>query len=112
MQWHKADPTSRRIYVTDTETDQIVGGTQRNVFDKDPYVEPSPPMAASWIEEGHLYIFYFEFSTLRIRNDTAFRIIADSVLNNFLAGRPHRMNRPHMRKSTLTEMFILSLFGY
>ena len=53
MQWHKADPTSHWIYVTDTETGQIIGGTQWNIFEKNPYAVPNPPMAAYWIQEGN-----------------------------------------------------------
>ena len=52
MQWHRSDPTSHWIYVTDTENGQIVGGTQWNIFEKNPYAEPKPPMAAYWIQEG------------------------------------------------------------
>ena len=52
MQWYKADSTSHWIYVTDTETGQIIGGTQWNIFEKNPYVETKPPMAAYWIQEG------------------------------------------------------------
>lgn len=53
MQWHKADPTSHWIYVTDTETGQVIGGAQWNIFEKNPYLESKPPMAAYWIQEGN-----------------------------------------------------------
>lgn len=53
MQWHKADPTSHWIYVTDTETGQVIGGSQWNIFEKNPYLETNPPMAAYWIQEGN-----------------------------------------------------------
>ena len=55
-QWHRADPTSHWIYVKDTETDEIVGGTQWNVFETNPFAEPKPPMAAYWIEEGSPFV--------------------------------------------------------
>ena len=54
MQWHNTDLTSHWIYVTDTETGQIIGATQWNVFKENPYLEPKPPMAAYWIEEGDI----------------------------------------------------------
>lgn len=50
--WHKSDPSSHWIYVTDTETGQVIGGTQWNVYETNPYAEPHPPMTAYWIEEG------------------------------------------------------------
>ena len=51
-QWHNADPTSHWIYVTDTETGQVIGGTQWNIYEKNPYEKPGPVMQAYWIEEG------------------------------------------------------------
>lgn len=48
-QWHKADPSSHWIYVTDTESGQVIGGTQWNIFEENPYLEAKPPMAAYWI---------------------------------------------------------------
>ena len=50
-QWHNSDPTSHWIYVEETETGQIIGATQWNVFEKTPYAELKPPMAAYWIVE-------------------------------------------------------------
>ena len=54
MQWHKADPTSHWIYVTDTETGQIIGGTEWNILEKDPYDEAKSPMVAYWIQDGSI----------------------------------------------------------
>jgi hypothetical protein len=51
-QWHNSDPTSHWIYVEETETGQIIGATQWNIYEKNPYAEAKPPMAAYWIEEG------------------------------------------------------------
>lgn len=52
MKWHKADPTSHWIYMTDTETGQIIGGPQWSRFEKSPYTESNPTMVAYWIQEG------------------------------------------------------------
>ena len=54
MQWHNADPTSHWIYVKDTVTDQIIGGTQWNIYETNPYAESRPPMSAYWIQEGNM----------------------------------------------------------
>ena len=48
----------------------------------------------------------FALNQAAAQKGTAFRSIADSVLNYFIAGRPHRMNRPHMRGSTPTDRFL------
>ena len=52
IQWHNADPTSHWIYVEDTEQNQIIAATQWNIIEENPHVEPKPPPAAYWIEEG------------------------------------------------------------
>ena len=54
MQWHEADPSSHWIYVTDTESGQVIGGTQWNIFEQNPYLEARAPMAAYWIQEGNI----------------------------------------------------------
>ncbi|MCJ1374398.1 hypothetical protein MMC20_005630 [Loxospora ochrophaea] len=77
--WHNSDPTSHWLYVTDTKTGEVIGGTQWNIYKENPFASAPPSLRAYWIEEG-----------------TELRAIADQLLSNFLAGRPHRMNRPHL----------------
>jgi len=78
-QWHKGDPTSHWLYVTDKKTGKVLGGTQWNIYEKNPFEKPGPKFAAYWIKEG-----------------TEFRKIADRAFEKFLAPRPTRMNRPHL----------------
>ena len=83
---HNADPTSHWIYVTDTTTGQVVGGTQWNIYESNPYTKPLPPFLATWWEEG-----------------TVMRKFSDTLLKRFMSGRPKRMNRPHLRETLPRE---------
>lgn len=107
MQWHKADPTS---HWTGTETGQMIAGAQWNIFEENPYLEIKPPMAAYWIQEGNAENSVSLLRAIRCyeitQEGTELRSIADSILNNFLAGRPHRMNRAHMRESSLVVLYV------
>ena len=51
-QWNKADPASHWIYVTDTSTGEIMGGTQWSIYEKNPFDHPQPPVVATWLQEG------------------------------------------------------------
>ncbi|KAL9625351.1 MAG: hypothetical protein Q9160_000414 [Pyrenula sp. 1 TL-2023] len=54
-EWRKLDPNVRWIYVTDTETDEVVGATQWNIYESNPFETDPPPLKAYWNEEGALY---------------------------------------------------------
>ena len=51
-QWREADPSVHWIYVTDTSTGEVVGATQWNIYEENPYATLPPPTTAYWIEEG------------------------------------------------------------
>ena len=96
IQWHKADPTSHWIYVTDTETGQIIGGTQWNIFEKNPYAVPNPPMAAYWIREGSIvntFSFTLRILALRIAQRLGIQIYCGLSVEQFL-GRSSTQNEP------------------
>ena len=57
-QWHNSDPTSRWIYVKDTESGEIIVGAQWNIHEKDPFEKPLPRLDAYWIDEGQQEILY------------------------------------------------------
>ena len=50
--WHKADPQSNWFQVVDTDTGEVVGGTQWVVNEVDPFEKPVPTIKATWWEEG------------------------------------------------------------
>lgn len=52
--WHKHDPSSRWVYVTDEETGKVIGGAEWNFYETNPYVAEQPTLTASWLPEGEL----------------------------------------------------------
>ena len=56
-QWslHIEESGSHWLKVTDTETDQIVGGGQWICHETNPYEKPEPPLKADWWPEGRSY---------------------------------------------------------
>ncbi|OKL57708.1 hypothetical protein UA08_06902 [Talaromyces atroroseus] len=76
--WHKADPTSHWLYVTDSETNQVAGAMQWNIFETNPYINGPPSLPAYWWPEGTL------------------KEIADQLFAGFFSGRPSRFGRPHL----------------
>lgn len=97
-QGHNADPSSHWIYVTDTETGKVVGGTQWCIYEKNPFETPGPKLSASWIKEGMNSVVNCSAQGLIIILGTELRKIADRAFEKFLAPRAIRMNRPHLRK--------------
>ncbi|KUJ24598.1 uncharacterized protein LY89DRAFT_776679 [Mollisia scopiformis] len=78
LEWHKGDPSSRWIYVTDEETGEVIAGTQWNIFEQNPYAKEAEPMAPYWLPEG------------------AFKDVASQVLYQFLSNRTAKMKEPHI----------------
>ncbi|PQE06803.1 hypothetical protein CJF30_00008681 [Rutstroemia sp. NJR-2017a BBW] len=74
--WHRSDPTSRWIYVSDT-SGKVLGGMQWNIHEKNPYEQGAPKLPAYWWPEGDM------------------KTLSDMVLDNFFKGRPGRMSKPH-----------------
>ncbi|KAI1134394.1 hypothetical protein F5Y05DRAFT_398628 [Hypoxylon sp. FL0543] len=52
LSWHRHDPSSHWLYVTDEETGDVVGGIQWNIYGTDPYAKEQPPLTAYWFPEG------------------------------------------------------------
>lgn len=50
--WHKADPTSHWLYVTDSDTKKVVGATEWKIFETNPYSNGAPSLSAYWWPEG------------------------------------------------------------
>ena len=50
--WRKQDPSQHWIYVTDTDTDEVVGATQWNIHENNPLETSPPPFQADWLEQG------------------------------------------------------------
>jgi hypothetical protein len=52
--WHKDDPSSNWIYVTDEETGSVIGGAQWNIYKENPYAKETAMLTPYWIPEGIL----------------------------------------------------------
>lgn len=52
--WRKQDPNAHWIYVTDTETDEVVGATQWNIYESSPSEDPRSELQGDWLEEGNV----------------------------------------------------------
>ena len=79
----KPNPTSSLdLTWRNTETGQIIGGNASGMcFEKNPYLESKPTMAAYWIEEGNILFFFHSTSPHAEKlheKARAFRSIADS----------------------------------
>jgi hypothetical protein len=51
-QWRNMDPSVRWIYVVDTELNEVIGATQWNIYESNPFATPQPPLQAYWEKEG------------------------------------------------------------
>ncbi|KAF4624852.1 hypothetical protein G7Y89_g13316 [Cudoniella acicularis] len=78
LSWHKGDPSSHWIYVTDVETGDVIAGTQWMIYEENPYAKETSILEPYWIPEG------------------TFKDIASQLLHTFLSYRPTRMNEPHL----------------
>ncbi|KAE9364503.1 hypothetical protein N431DRAFT_421531 [Stipitochalara longipes BDJ] len=78
LSWHKGDPSSHWIYVTDVETGDVIGGAQWNIYEENPYAEETAMLTPYWLPEG------------------PFKDVASQLLYRFLSYRPTRMNEPHI----------------
>lgn len=52
LSWHRNDPSSHWLYVTDDETGAVVGGAQWNVHRTNPFAVEKPTKTAYWLPEG------------------------------------------------------------
>jgi hypothetical protein len=52
--WHKDDPSSHWIYVTDVETGCVIGGAQWNIYKENPYAKETAMLTPYWLPEGIL----------------------------------------------------------
>ena len=54
LSWHKDDPSSHWIYVTDAETGCVIGGAQWNIYKDNPYAKEESMLTPYWLPEGIL----------------------------------------------------------
>lgn len=52
LSWHKNDPNSTWLYVTDEETGEVIGGAQWFVYRTNPYAVEQPMRTAYWLPDG------------------------------------------------------------
>jgi hypothetical protein len=52
LSWHKADPSSHWIYVTEAETGTVIGGAQWNIYEENPYAKETSMLTPYWLSEG------------------------------------------------------------
>ncbi|KAI0849590.1 hypothetical protein F5Y00DRAFT_261375 [Daldinia vernicosa] len=51
--WHKIQPGSHWVYVTDESTGEVIGGTRYIIYETNPYAVEQPARKASWLPEAH-----------------------------------------------------------
>ncbi|KAF3057435.1 Acyl-CoA N-acyltransferases (Nat) [Daldinia childiae] len=76
--WHKIQPGSHWVYVTDESTGEVIGGTRYIIYETNPYAVEQPARKASWLPEGPL------------------RQVGDHLLACLGKHRPVLMNKPHI----------------
>ncbi|OTB01477.1 hypothetical protein M426DRAFT_266209 [Hypoxylon sp. CI-4A] len=85
LSWHRGDPSSHWLYVTDEDTGEVVAAMQWNIHDLNPYATEHPPLSAYWVPEGPA------------------RLVGDQLLLGIGAHRPRYMSKPHLRKLSITS---------
>ncbi|KAI4858488.1 hypothetical protein F4820DRAFT_442376 [Hypoxylon rubiginosum] len=78
LSWHKNDPNSTWLYVTDEETGEVIGGAQWFVYRTNPYAVEQPMRTAYWLPDGPM------------------KQIGDQLIRNLRKDRPARMSKPHL----------------
>jgi hypothetical protein len=87
--WHTSDPTSHWLYVKDSETGQVAGAIQWNIFETNPYINGAPSVTADWWPEG-MY-------------PTTLRLHINTILLNFANRPPQGNSRPTVRRLLLGQ---------
>ncbi|KAI1383783.1 uncharacterized protein F4822DRAFT_433723 [Hypoxylon trugodes] len=57
LSWHKNDPSSHWVFVTDEATGEVIGGTLWKIFETNPYATPMPAPTIYWLPEVITYCF-------------------------------------------------------
>ncbi|KAI0007273.1 hypothetical protein F4779DRAFT_592571 [Xylariaceae sp. FL0662B] len=78
LSWHRNDPSSHWVYVTDEGTGEVIGGTQWNIYKTNPFAVERPPLAAYWLPEGPM------------------KQIGDHLMFGWEAHRPSYGSKPHL----------------
>ncbi|KAI0886765.1 uncharacterized protein GGS22DRAFT_117296 [Annulohypoxylon maeteangense] len=78
LSWHKSDPTSNWIYVTDEATGEVIGGTQWNIHKTNPFAVERTPLTAYWLPEGTM------------------KQIGDQLMLAWESKRPTFASKPHL----------------
>ena len=84
LSWHRADPTSTWLKVVDETTGAVVAGGRWSIFSEGRPYDGHGPLEATWFPEGDA------------------RLIASSLLNDFLSSASRNANRPHACKCSTT----------
>ncbi|KAI9744830.1 MAG: hypothetical protein M1818_001755 [Claussenomyces sp. TS43310] len=77
LSWHKSDPSSHWLYVTDEGSKEVVGAAGWNIHETNPYANGAPVILANWWPEGNL------------------KEISDQILAGFFSARPSRTSKAH-----------------
>ncbi|KAI0179649.1 hypothetical protein GGR52DRAFT_207889 [Hypoxylon sp. FL1284] len=78
LSWHRADPSSHWLYVTDEDSGDVVGAMQWNIYEENPYATEKPPLTAYWITDGLV------------------KDVANAMLMGLVGHRPGSMSKPHL----------------
>jgi len=78
LSWHKSDPTSHWIYVTDEETGEVIAAAQWNVHPEGHFAKASDDVKPYWMPEGTT------------------KDVASQLLHQFFSLRRERMNESHL----------------
>lgn len=87
-QSHQSDSSSHWIYVEDPSTGEVVGATEWELYETNPFPEGPPKMEASWWPEGEG------------------RNFCNEILRQCYAPRHRWLTRPHLGQLALTPQAI------
>ncbi|KAI1374519.1 hypothetical protein F4677DRAFT_447156 [Hypoxylon crocopeplum] len=76
--WHKAEPGSHWVYVTDEATGDVIGGTQWIIHETNPFAKEQPEKTIYWLPEGPA------------------KEIGNQLLRDLGKHRPGIMSKPHL----------------
>ncbi|GAW20530.1 hypothetical protein ANO14919_100380 [Xylariales sp. No.14919] len=78
LSWHRNDPSSHWVYITDESSGDVVGAAQWNIYKENPYANGPPELKAYWLPEGPL------------------KQVSDQLLGGWVEKRPRYMSKPHL----------------
>ncbi|KAI8631241.1 hypothetical protein F5Y19DRAFT_25181 [Xylariaceae sp. FL1651] len=103
LSWHRNDPSSNWVYITDESSGDVVGAAQWNIYKENPYANGPPELKAYWLPGGKS-IRYVKSGTLGSSNipkinhllPGPLKQVSDQLLGGLIEKCPRYMSKPHL----------------